>query len=193
MHIPNISWLCENCPEWRKRRVVIESDEDDWLLSYFLSTSQLQTLTFTSHWLDPYFVINKVLFDRQKTLSRIFESAITFVRFHYKAFLFKLTLDDFAFKKFVFWTCGSLLFSELPASSRIRHGGSPLSASHRKYILLWETIKTECHIINNSPTNQLAQTVLGNIDPRSSRSVRTATTSGQYSPVRPSRSVLVSG
>ena len=52
--------------------------------------------------------------------------------------------------------------------------------------------KTECHIINNSLT-ELARAVLGNIDPRSSRSVRTATTSGQYSPVRPSRSVLVSG
>ena len=31
--------------------------------------------------------INKVLFDRQKTLSRILESTIAFVRSRYKAFL----------------------------------------------------------------------------------------------------------
>ena len=31
--------------------------------------------------------IKKVLFDRQKTLARILESTIAFVRFRYKAFL----------------------------------------------------------------------------------------------------------
>ena len=72
-------------------------------------------------------------------------------------------LDDFTFNKFVFRTRGSLLLSELLASSRIRHGGSPLSASHRKYILLSEI---ECHIINNLLT-ELAWAVLGNIGPRS--------------------------
>ena len=65
--------------------------------------------------------------------------------------------------------------SELLASSRIRHGGSPLSASHRKCILLSET---ECHIINNLLT-ELARAVLGNIGPRS----------WQYGP-RLARSVL---
>ena len=60
--------------------------------------------------------------------------------------LFKLILDDFTFNKFVFRTRGSLLLSELLASSRIRHGGSPLTTSHRKCILLSET---ECHVINN--------------------------------------------
>ena len=59
--------------------------------------------------------------------------------------LFKPVLDDFTFNKFVFRTRGSLLLSELLASSRIRHIGSPLSASHRKCILLSETV---CHIIN---------------------------------------------
>ena len=133
----------------RKRRIVIESDEDDWRLSYFLSTLSSFELIFTASNFDfhftltyPYFLINKILFDRQKTLSRIFESAITFVRCHYKAFLFKLILDDFTFNKFVFWTCISLLLTELLASSKIHHGGSPLSASHRKCMLLSETIKS---------------------------------------------------
>ena len=77
--------------------------------------------------------------------------------------LFKLILDDFTFNKFVFRTRGSLLLSELLASSRIRHGGSPLSASHRKCILLSET---EGHIINNLLT-EVARAVLGNIGSRS--------------------------
>ena len=77
--------------------------------------------------------------------------------------MFKLILDDFTFNKFVFRTRGSLLLSELLASSRIRHGGSPLSASHRKCILLSET---ECHIINNLLT-ELARAVQGNVGPRS--------------------------
>ena len=34
-----------------------------------------------------YTSIKKVLFDRQKTFSRILESTIAFVRFRYKAFL----------------------------------------------------------------------------------------------------------
>ena len=77
--------------------------------------------------------------------------------------LLKLILDDFTFNKFVFRTRGSLLLSELRASSRIRHGGRTLSASHRKCILLSET---ECHIIKNLLT-ELARAVLGNIGPRS--------------------------
>ena len=48
----------------------------------------------------------------------------------------------------------------------------------KKCILLSET---ECHIINNLLT-ELARAELGNIGPR-------PTTSSQYSPVRPSRSV----
>ena len=53
-----------------------------------------------------------------------------------------------------------------------------LSASHWKCILL---SGTECHIINYLLT-ELAGAVPGNIGPRSF-------SSGQYSPVRPSRSV----
>ena len=51
----------------------------------------------------------------------------------------------------------------LLASWRVRHGGSPLSASHRKCILLSDA---ECHIINNL-LNELARAVLGNIGPQS--------------------------
>ena len=50
----------------------------------------------------------------------------------------------------------------------------------------------ECHVINYLLT-QLVRAVMGNIGPLSfflyGNSVRTSTTSGQYSPVRPSRSV----
>ena len=64
-----------------------------------------------------------------------------------------------------------------------------LSASHWKCILL---SGTECHIVNYLLT-KLARAVPGNIGPRSFSYVfvrfRTVTTSGQYSPVRPSRSV----
>ena len=68
-----------------------------------------------------------------------------------------------------------------------------LSASHRKCILL---SGTECHIINYLLT-ELARAVArtGEYWPSvvflrtSLRSVRTVTTSGQYSPVRPSCSV----
>ena len=58
--------------------------------------------------------------------------------------------------------------SELLASSRIRHGGSPLSASSGRTGEYWPSVVA----LRTSP-----------------RSVRTATASGQYSPVRPSRSV----
>ena len=64
-----------------------------------------------------------------------------------------------------------------------------LSASHRKCILL---SGTECHITNYL-LSELARTVPGNIGPRSfsygPRCARTVTTTGQYFPVRPSRSV----
>ena len=53
-----------------------------------------------------------------------------------------------------------------------------------------ETSFTQCHIINNLLT-ELAWVAQGNIGPRLC-SVRTATTSGQYSPVRSSRSVSIS-
>ena len=43
--------------------------------------------SFTWHWLDPYFVIKKLLFDREKPFIRILESTIAFLRFRYKAFL----------------------------------------------------------------------------------------------------------
>ena len=74
--------------------------------------------------------------------------------------------------------------SELLASSRIRHGGSPLSASHRKCILLSETP------YNKQLTNRACSGRTGEYWPSvgavrtSPRSVRTATASGQYSPVR---------
>ena len=75
--------------------------------------------------------------------------------------LFKLILNEF--NEFVFGTLGSLLLSELLASSRICHGGSPLSASHRNCTLLSEA---ECQIINNLLT-ELARAVPGNIGPLS--------------------------
>ena len=75
--------------------------------------------SFTWHWLDPYFVTKKILFDRQETLCRILESTTAFVRFRYKALLFKLILDDFTLNKFVFRTRGSLFLSELFASSEL--------------------------------------------------------------------------
>ena len=122
--------------------------------------------SFTWHWLDPYIVwstrnpfssfrINNCFC--QIPLQSVFKV------------LFKLISGDFTlFNKFVFRTRGSLLLSQLLASSRIRHGGSPLSASHRKCILLSET---ECHIKNNLLT-ELAWAVLGNIGPRSWRAKR---------------------
>ena len=71
-------------------------------------------------------------------------------------------------------------------SSKIRHGGSPLNASHQKCILISET---ECHVINNLLT-ELAQALLGNIGPRCCADGRYLTmTSGEYSLVRPSRSI----
>ena len=106
--------------------------------------------SFTWHRLDPYFVTKKNCFS-QIPLQSVFEV------------LFKLMLDDFTFNKFVFRTRGTLLLSELLSSSRIRHGGSPLSASHQKCILLSEI---ECHIINNLLT-ELARAVLENIGPPS--------------------------
>ena len=48
-------------------------------LSFKLRLSLDTDLIYTS--------IKKVLFDRQKTFSRILESTIAFVRFRYKAFL----------------------------------------------------------------------------------------------------------
>ena len=45
--------------------------------------------SFTWHWLDPYFVSKKMLFDRQETLSCVLESTTAFVIFRQKAF-FKL-------------------------------------------------------------------------------------------------------
>ena len=68
----------------------------------------------------------------------------------------------------------------------------PWKRSKAVYFLFSEASK--CHVINYLLT-KLARAVLENIGPRSFlygtwfRSVRTATTSGQYSPVRPSRSV----
>ena len=73
------------------------------------------------------------------------------------------TVGEYEYCLFVFRTLGSLLLSELLASSRICHGGSPLSASHRKCTLLSEA---ECQIINNLQT-ELARAVPGNIGPLS--------------------------
>ena len=70
--------------------------------------------------------------------------------------------------------------------------GSPLSASHRKCILLSETDRVP---YNKQLTNRACLSRTGEYWPsvvtvRTERSeVRTAMTSGQYSPVRPSRSV----
>ena len=83
--------------------------------------------------------------------------------------------------EFVFRTRGSLLLSELLASSRIRHGGSPLSGSPWKCILLSEV---ECHV-NKQLTSRARSSRIGEYWPL----VVTATTKGQYSPVRSSRSV----
>ena len=73
----------------RKRRIVIESDEDDWLWQAIFCQlcpiwiSQLQTFTWL--WLIMFCkACKKILFDRQKTLSRILESTIVSVRFRYK-------------------------------------------------------------------------------------------------------------
>ena len=69
--------------------------------------------------------------------------------------------------------------SELLASSRIRHGGSPLSVSHRKCILLSETP------YNKQLTNRACSGRTGDYWPSvvavrtSPRSVRTATPSDQ--------------
>ena len=81
-----------------------------------------------------------------------------------------------------FRTSGSLLLSEFLASSRIRHGGNPLGASHKPPEVLF-TIKAECNI--NNLLTELARAVLGN-------NGRTATTSGQYSQYG-ARTRLVSG
>ena len=67
-----------------------------------------------------------------------------------------------------------------------------LSATHRKCIL---QSGTDCHIINYLLTKLARAIITGEYWPSvvfvrtSLRSVRTVTTSGQYSPVRPSRSV----
>ena len=37
-----------NWPEWKERRIVIDSDEDDWLWNYFLSTMSSFELIFTA-------------------------------------------------------------------------------------------------------------------------------------------------
>ena len=41
----------------RKRGIVIESDEDDWLLSYFLSTLSSFELIFTASTFDFHFTL----------------------------------------------------------------------------------------------------------------------------------------
>ena len=65
----------------RKRRIVIDSDENDWLWSYFLSTLSNFASIFTAS-LD-----TEILFDRRETLSRVLESTTAFLRFRYRAFL----------------------------------------------------------------------------------------------------------
>ena len=73
----------------RKRRIVIEGDEDDWVWQAIFCQlcpiwiSQLQTFTWL--WLIMFCkACKKILFDLQKTLSRILESTIVSVRFRYK-------------------------------------------------------------------------------------------------------------
>ena len=90
LHIPNISWQCENCPEWKEAS---DCYRERWgrltLKLFFINFVQfwINFHSFNWHWLDPCFITNKILFDRQKTLSRILESTTAFVRFRYKAFL----------------------------------------------------------------------------------------------------------
>ena len=65
----------------RKRRIVMDSDEDDWLWLFFVNFVQFSINFDSFKRLDPYFVIKKVVFDRQKTLSRILESDTVTKRF----------------------------------------------------------------------------------------------------------------
>ena len=89
----------------------------------------------------------------------------------------------------------SLLLSDFLASSRIRHGGSPLSASHKPPEVLF-TIRSR--VLYKQLTNRACSSRTGESWPlvvaeqTSLRSVRTATTSGQYSPVRLEQPRLVS-
>lgn len=98
----------------RKSRIVIDSDSWGWLtLKLFFVTFVQFWITcnfhsFTWHWLDPYFVTTKILFDRRETLSRVLESTTAFLRFCYKEFLkvsFKLILDDLFFELVVACFC----------------------------------------------------------------------------------------
>ena len=155
---------CENSPEWKEASVCYR---ERWrrlnLKLFFIIFAQfwINFHSFTWHWLDLYFITKST-----KNPCSNFRINNCFCQIPLQSVfevLFKLILDDFTLNKFVFRTRGSLLLSELGASSRIRHGGSPLSASHRKCILLSEA---ECHIINNLLT-ELARAVLGNIGPRS--------------------------
>ena len=173
-------------------------------MKLFLSTMSSFELIFTASNLDFQLTLTWSIFFNQESI--VWSTKNPFENFRINncfcqiplqsvvEVLLKLIWDDLTFNEFVFRTCGSLLLSELLASSRIRYGGSPLSASHRKCILLSEA---ECHIINNLLT-ELARAVLGNIGPwswqyrpRCARSVlpRPRANIPQYGP----RAWLVSG
>ena len=141
-------------------------------MKLFLSTMSSFELIFTASNLDFQLTLTWSIFCNQESI--VWSTKNRFENFRINncfcqipwqsvvEVLLKLIWDDLTFNEFVFRTCGSLLLSELLASSRMRYGGSPLSASHRKCILLSEA---ECHIINNLLT-ELARAVLGNIGPR---------------------------
>ena len=129
----------------RKRRIVIDRDGRLTLKLCLLTMSSFE---FNFHSfklrlsLDPDLIhisIKKVLFDRQKALSRILESTIAFVRFRYRVFL-KFCLMNLFFelvvaRSFFVWVARVIK-----------------STSRRK-------ASTECHIINNLLT-ALARAVL---------------------------------
>ena len=108
----------------RKLRIVIKSDEDDWLWSYFLSTLSSFELIFTAS-IDTDLTYNQenIVWSTKNPFSnfRINNCLCKIPLESVFEVLFKLILDDFRFNKFVFRTRGSLLLSELLASSRIRH------------------------------------------------------------------------
>ena len=129
----------------RKRRIVIDSDGRLTLKLCLLTMSSFE---FNFHSfklrlsLDPDLIhisIKKVLFDRQKALSRILESTIAFVRFRYKVFL-KFCLMNLFFELVV--ACSFFVWVARVIKSTSRRKAS-----------------TECHIINNLLT-ELARAVL---------------------------------
>ena len=159
-------------------------------MKLFLSTMSSFELIFTASNLDFQLTLTWSIFCNQESI--VWSTKNRFENFRINncfcqipwqsvvEVLLKLIWDDLTFNEFVFRTCGSLLLSELLASSRIRHGGSPLSGSPWKCILLSEV---ECHV-NKQLTSRARSSRIGEYWPSvvavrtSLRPVRTVTTSG---------------